>query len=212
MKGSFKKYIVRLALRLHNFSYRMSGSLSAAMEPDRLHPKHRLTDYHDWFAKQIRPEWVVLDIGCGNGALSFEVSRHCKKVIGIDISAENIRQAKARSGCEFICADVTKYQFVDKFDAAILSNVLEHIEDRVSFLKKASQYCERFIIRVPMIDRDWITLYKKEMSIDYRLDPNHFIEYTLADFLEELDKAGLKLESYRVRYGELYAVAGRNYV
>lgn len=201
------RFIVRLALRLHNFSYRLAGAYSSAIEKDRLHPKHRLTDYHDWFIKQLRPEWVILDAGCGNGALSAEISRYCKKVVGIDMCVENIRQAKARAKGEFICADVTKYSFEDKFDAVVLSNVLEHINDRVTFLKSLSKGCDRFIIRVPMLDRDWITLYKKEMGIEYRLDSTHFIEYTLESFMEELKSAGLKLESHRIRYGELYAVA-----
>lgn len=64
-----------------------------------------------------------------------------------------------------------------------------------------------FLIRVPMLDRDWVTLYKKELGLEYRLDVTHFVEYTLNSFAKELEDAGLKMESYRVRYGEIYAVA-----
>lgn len=203
----FVKAALRMSLKFHNFFYFLSGELSSRIESDHLHPKHRLTDYHNWIIKQLDSGWSILDVGCGNGALTSDVSKHCKHVVGIDMSKKNIQEAKKRSGGDFICADVTEYPIDNKFDAIILSNVLEHIEDRVSFLKKLSLHSDRFIIRVPMVDRDWITLYKKELGIEYRLDSTHFIEYTLASFLEELNKAGLKLESHRIRYGELYAVA-----
>ena len=39
-----------------------------------------------------------------------------------------------------------------------------------------------------MINRDWITLYKKELGIEWRLDKTHYIEYTLESFKEELEK------------------------
>lgn len=43
-----------------------------------------------------------------------------------------------------------------------------------------------------MINRDWITLYKKELGVEWRLDPTHCTEYTLESLKEELQKAGLK--------------------
>ncbi len=206
-KPFIARFIVRIGLKCHNFSYHLVGRFSQIIEPENLHPKHRLTDYHRWFIEQLKPDWLVLDVGCGNGALTSDLSKYCKHVTGIDMSDENIQEAKKRAGGEYICADVTRYPFKGEFDATILSNVLEHIEDRIAFLKKLSLHSERRLIRVPMVDRDWITLYKKELGIEYRLDGAHFIEYTLEGFLEELNRAGFKLESYRVRYGELYAVA-----
>lgn len=200
------RFIVRIALKWHNLSYYLVGRFSQLIESDNLHPKHRLTDYHRWFIEQLKPEWSVLDVGCGNGALTSDLSRYCKHVVGIDMSDKNIREAKKRAGAEYICADVTRYALKGGFDAVILSNVLEHIEDRVAFLKKLSLYSERLLIRVPMIDRDWVTLYKQEQGVEYRLDPGHFIEYTFEGFIKELKEAGLKVESYRVRYGEIYAV------
>jgi len=215
MEEEIKKYlyrppvaraIVRFALRLHNFSYRIAGEFSQGLEPDGLHPKHRLLNYHQWFIEQIQPSWDVLDVGCGNGALTQDLSRHCRYVLGIDKSKEKIEEAKRRCSAEFICADATGYVFERRFDAVVLSNVLEHIEDRVGFLKKLKCLTGIFLIRVPMLDRDWITLYKKELGLEYRLDPTHFIEYTLDIFKKELDEAGLILSTYRVCFGELYAV------
>ena len=57
-----------------------------------------------------------------------------------------------------------------------------------------------------MIDRDWITLYKRQMGVEYRLDKTHVIEYTFDGLVNELGEAGLGIDSYRIRYGEIYAV------
>ncbi len=199
-------FLVCVVLKLHNLFYGLAGYLSQRLEMGGLHPKHRLLDYHRWFTENIHPEWSVLDVGCGNGALTADLATRCKRVVGIDISFSNIIKAKKTSKADFVCADVTGYEFNDKFDCVILSNVLEHINDRVIFLQRLKKYSSRFLIRVPMLDRDWITLYKKEMGVEYRLDPTHCIEYTLDSFKKEMNDAGLAIESFRICYGEIYAV------
>ena len=73
-----------------------------------------------------------------------------------------------------------------KFDVIILSNVLEHIENRIEFLQKIKNLAPKILIRVPMINRDWITLYKKELGVEWRLDKTHYIEYTLESSKQKL--------------------------
>lgn len=206
LKHGVVRRLMRYILKFHNLFYGLSGYLSQFLEPGGVHPKHRLTDYHRWFVGHIDPEWSVLDVGCGNGALTSDLAKHCKRVVGIDISSLNIARAKKAARADFVCADVTNYNFNGKFDCIVLSNVLEHINKRVLFLQKLKDHSARFLIRVPMLDRDWITLYKKEFEVEYRLDPTHCVEYTLDDFKKEMSDAGLKIESYRICYGEIYAV------
>jgi SAM-dependent methyltransferase len=201
------KVLVDWLLRLNNFSYAYAGVFSQALEPNSLHPKHRLMNYHQWFADQIDSDWTVLDIGCGNGALAFDLQKKCRELVGIDLNLKNVEKArKMVPGATFIHGDATSYPFSQRFDAVVLSNVLEHIDKRVDFLSKLSKLSNRFLIRVPMIDRDWITPYKKERGIEYRLDQTHFIEYTLDGFEKELSDASLNIRSVHIRFGELYAV------
>jgi len=54
---------------------------------------------------------------------------------------------------------------------------------------------------------NWITLYKKELGVEWRLDKTHYIEYTLESFKKELEKAELNLEKYSIQFGEIWAVA-----
>jgi SAM-dependent methyltransferase len=208
------KKIVRCALQMHNFSYSIAGAFSQCLEPDGLHPKHRLIKYHQWFTDRIKPHWRVLDIGCGNGALTYDLREKCSDVVGIDINETNIQKAESRfskEGITYICGDATKYKFAEKFDAFILSNVLEHIEHRVDFLRNIyinqdKQQPPVLLLRVPMITRGWITLYKKEMGIEWRLDKTHFTEYTLEELENELKQAGLEIQSFDIQFGEFYGV------
>lgn len=206
---SISSFLINFALRLHNVAYYLTSAISQYLEPGNLHPKHRLIDYHTWFVSKLKTDWTVLDVGCSNGALAADLSRHCKYITAIDISAEKIHEAmlcNSRENVEFIIGDATAYSFESNFDAVILSNVLEHIENRVLFLRQIAQYSDKFIIRVPMIDKDWITLYKKERGVPYMLDPSHFVEYTYESFKKEVLDAGLIIRECRVRYGELYSI------
>lgn len=207
------KSIIKVVLKTHNRSYHLAGKLSPYLESNGLHPKHRLIKYHDWFARQLNKDWNVLDVGCGNGALTYALKANCASIIGIDINSNNIEKACSqfsREGITYVCGDAVAHQFPKKFDAIILSNVLEHIEDRIGFLRHLvnTQGKERrlvLLVRVPMITRDWITLYKKGMGIEWRLDSTHYTEYTLQQLREELSQANLKMESYEIQFGEIYA-------
>ena len=57
-----------------------------------------------------------------------------------------------------------------------------------------------------MIDRSWITVYKKELGVEYRLDNTHCTEYTFDSFSQELQESGISITSYRIKFGEIYAV------
>ena len=61
------------------------------------------------------------------------------------------------------------------------------------------------LIRVPMINKSWIILYKKELGLEYRLDKTHQIEYTLNGFKDEMKQANLELIHYSIQFGEIWA-------
>jgi len=94
------------------------------------------------------------------------------------------------------------------FDVIMLSNVLEHIEKRIEFLRKILRSIKpkRLIIRIPLFERDWRVPLKKELGIDYRLDPTHYIEYTQEGYFEELHQAGLKATNTEFRWSEIWSV------
>ena len=200
--------LIRFLCNTHSFIYFLIGQL-ATRSNQGISPKHEIMKYHDFFVENISSEATVLDIGCGNGMVAYDVSQKAKEVIGIDFSSKSIRKAKKtypRENLRFIIGDATTFKFQKKFDAIILSNVLEHIQKRVDFLKKISGLSSTLLIRVPMINRDWLTLYKTEIGANWRLDKTHYVEYTLDSFKKELRQSGLKIKSHSVQFGEIWAI------
>jgi len=213
MKLKLYQFLAKLATQLHNFSYKLCSRLAIKAEKG-LHPKHRLMSYHQFFVNNITSQESVLDIGCGNGDLSYDLAQKARKVLGIDILGESISKAKGdykRDNLRFIEGDAVNYDFGAQFDVVVLSNVLEHIDHRVEFLIKVKGLAPKVLIRVPMLTRDWLTLYKKELGVEHRLDKTHHIEYTVGAFKEELQRAGLHLESYSVQFGEIWSQARRKF-
>ena len=83
----------------------------------------------------------ILDIGCGGGLISEEVSKLGADVTGIDFVKENIKVAKMHAkknnlNINYIVKDFEKEKITSKFDVIIIFEVLEHLNDWESFLKK----------------------------------------------------------------------------
>ena len=92
------------------------------------------------FIDTLSKEDSVADIGCGNGALSFDVVKKVPKVklLGIDLSKENIKFAKSHynlRNLKFVHGDALKDLPNKKFDVVILSNVLELVRDAREMLR-----------------------------------------------------------------------------
>lgn len=207
-----KLFLLKIALRLHNDLYRIASKL-AILHEGGLHPKHRIMNYHDFFMDHVSADDRVLDIGCGNGALAADLAKKAKQVVGIDIREKNKQTwlKHTKPNLTFLVADATTYTPTTPVDVVVLSNVLEHIEHRKEFLNHIKHLAPTFLIRVPMINRDWITLYKKELGVEYRLDKTHFIEYTLKTFISELAEAGFTIKNHTVQFGEIWAVVTKMY-
>lgn len=208
MKKKVLKSIIKLLLKIDNLIYRLISRYSVKME-NGIHPKHRLTKYHEFFINNINKDDNILDIGCGNGYNTYKIAEKAGSIVGIDINEDNIRSAKSSfqgNNIEYIEGDATSFLFKEKFDVIILSNVLEHIENRIKFLKQIGKLGKKFLIRVPLLDREWLVLYKKELNIDYMLDSTHFIEYTFLMFESEIQRAGFRIEKSYIRFGEIWAI------
>ena len=88
-----------------------------------------------------------------------------------------------------------------------MSNVLEHIDDRVGFLKSilSKTGAQVVLIRVPNFERDWAIPFRKEINVDYFSDEEHFVEHTLAELNHELGQAGLNPVTVTTLWGEIWS-------
>jgi len=127
-----------MLMSIHNACYAYITRL-AVIAGAGIHPKHRLMNYHAFFINNISADDVVLDIGCGNGFLTLDLAEKAKSITGIEINKNNIELARKefnRDNIKYICGDACQYDFGERFDVIVLSNLLEHIEDRIAFLLK----------------------------------------------------------------------------
>ena len=177
------------------------------------HPKHRLTNYHELFVTNAPPGSRIADLGCGYGAVAAEIAERVPgcTVIGIDSDPRNIAQAAAhhrRTNLEFRLGDVREDLHLGQIDIVVLSNILEHIDDRQAFLASVVERLRPKIIlvRVPLFERDWKIALRREIGSNYFSDPSHFIEHTLGEFYDEMAAAGLAVSSCRTIWGEIWAV------
>jgi 2-polyprenyl-3-methyl-5-hydroxy-6-metoxy-1,4-benzoquinol methylase len=210
-KGRQKKLLAKY-VKQHNEAYGKISKLAMALNGGT-HPKRKILNYDQYFWDNIEAGDKILDIGSGNGITANFLANKASKVAGIDLSEKNIEQAKNNfpkdspaGELEFIVADATKYNFNDKFDKIILSNVLEHIAGRVEFLKKLKNIAPIILLRVPMLSRDWLAVYKKNNGFDYKLDKTHFIEYTLEELKNELNQADWEIKDYQINWGEFWGI------
>ena len=203
---------LRFLFRLDERLYKLQGQ-KAIEYGGGVHTKHRHIRYHDFFVNRIRPGERVLDIGCGNGALAYDVAERAgANVWGIDLNAANIRTANQRfahPNVRYVVGDALRDLSGEGFDVAILSNLLEHVADRVAFLRHVTETAQvsRVLIRVPLFERDWRVPLKRELGVEWRLDTTHETEHTLESFAQEITAAGLDIGHQEVRWGEILAEA-----
>ena len=177
------------------------------------HPKHYLTNYHEFFVNNIADGENVIDIGCGYGSVSRSIARANpnSKILGIDNDRTRLQQATASdnpTNLSFIYGDVTQHQFDKKWDVIVLSNVLEHIEYRIEFLLavKSNTQAKKFLIRVPSYERDWQVPLRDQFNINYFTDSDHKIEHKLLEFCGEINQARLEITELVTSWGEIWAV------
>lgn len=202
---------LRILFEIENRIYQLQGQESIRYG-NGIHTKHKHLKYHDFFIENIPPYSKVLDIGCGNGALTFDISKKVNNVTiyGIDCIKNNIEYAEKHFKADnitYVCGDALKDLPNMTFNVIIMSNVLEHIEHRVEFLKKLKRVYnpQKILLRVPIFERDWRVPLKEELGIDYRLDQTHFIEYRQDEFWKEIKEAGLEVDHFVVQWGEIWA-------
>ena len=199
---------LKLLFSLDALLYQIQG-LKAVEYDGGIHTKHRHMKYHDFFVNRIKKDDRVIDIGCGIGAVAFDVAAIAARVVGVDFNEQSIKTAQSlyqKPNLEFRVGDALKTLPNERFNVVILSNVLEHLPSRPDFLRRVQETLspQRLLIRVPLFERDWRVPLKKEIGVEWRLDPTHEIEYTLETFAEEMQAAKLLISHLEVRWGEIW--------
>lgn len=203
---------LRLLFSIEEQLYPLEGKLAIAYDGG-VHSKHRLAKYHDFFVNRIQHGEKVIDVGCGVGFLAYDMAEKAQALVtGIELSGENIAIARGRfshPNITFIQGNAVTDIQDEAYDTVVLSNVLEHLPNRITFLAALRKKLrpKRFLLCVPIFERDWRVPLKKELGIEWRLDPTHETEYTYESFVYELSRAGLTISYKEFRWGKIWCEA-----
>ena len=105
--------------------------------------------------KIIKKETLILDVGCGTGRLAFQLSEHCEKIVGVDLSSKNIAVANMNhcakfNNVEFLHGSIAevKQKYSNKFDYAVLTFVIHEVpeNERMNLLTSIKSVCRNLII------------------------------------------------------------------
>ncbi len=137
------------------------------------------------FASQRR----VLDVGCGSGYGSAELSRTAQSVTGIDVSTDAIAYARREfplDNLRFIAASASSLPFPNEaFELITAFEVIEHLEDWNNLILEAQRVLTDeglFIVSTPNKS------YYLESRGSEGENPYHVHEFEAAEFERELAK------------------------
>ncbi|MBI4346960.1 MAG: class I SAM-dependent methyltransferase, partial [Elusimicrobia bacterium] len=154
----------------------------------------------------------VLDVGAAYGHIATALAAKVKIVTAIEPRADAVPRARLerpRENVTYVVGDFLVHRFDERFDVVVAANVLEHIRERPAFLAKCAALADRLLVRVPAINRDWLVPYRRELGLEWRLHPDHEIEYTEATLRAELQQAGWRVTRCFTTYGAVHAAAAR---
>jgi len=152
------------------------------------------TDQETWkILDKIKPG-RALDIGCGDGNTSLYLVKKGFKIVAIDSDTQAFlatkRQLKGQP-CKIVTGDFLKFSSNWKFDLIIFREVLEHIKDDCSALKKIYQLLNKngiALITVPG---------QKYLYGSHDKKAGHFRRYQKDELCLKIHQAGFKVELFQ---------------
>lgn len=174
--------------------------------PHFIHPKHLVENpWHDWYVEYLREGDHVLDVGCANGAHTFKAAARVRRVVGVDydvvqlrIAAERARHAGLDNVRLFAWDLARSFPFSDAtFDAVLFLDVIEHLESRAQVLAEIRRVLKpdgRLLVSGPNRETSWRRRLRSARLFAFS-DPDHKVEYTREEFLDELEAGGFRVDA-----------------
>jgi ubiquinone/menaquinone biosynthesis C-methylase UbiE len=169
-------------------------------------------ELREMISQYIEDNSSVIDIGCGTGALAFEIAEKCKSVVGVELSLKMLRHAYEQkqkgdfSHVEFVHADGSRLTEMvkGKFDYATTSFVLHEMsqKERLKAVEEMKKIAQKVIIAdfvAPQPKNFWGFLNTFSEALG---GPGHFKGYwsflTSGGIEMLLNKYGMKIEDETV--------------
>lgn len=145
----------------------------------------------------------LLELGCGTGAVIVECMRQglASEYTAVDYSQDAVEYLQLREpAIRCLTADIADptFRLDGRFDVIILSHVLEHLEDPLSFLKviKARFRFSCLVVEVPL--EDLPVMRVKALFHDRNINTaGHVQFFTAKSFKALIREAGFQIEAER---------------
>ena len=149
----------------------------------------------------------LLDMPCGDGSLTALMAPHFQRVVGLDASSKHLALAKNNlPDAELHEALIEDFETDERFDTITMLNVLEHVNDPVGVLRKASGLLADdgvLLVHVPnayAVNRRLAVLMGTLTECE-ELSPfdinvaGHRRSYSLRSLCTDIEQAGLRVMS-----------------
>jgi len=151
----------------------------------------------DFIKKFHLPTGLVVEVGCGAGEILAEITKNISPVSvlkGYDISPQAIQIATKKAGPQlsYYLDDYSKLIDV-KADLVLVLDVVEHIDDVYSFLRRLRDKGSNFIFHIPL-DMSCRTLLKPHVLLQQRTSVGHIHYFTEETVLWMLRDVGFDVE------------------
>jgi len=123
----------------------------------------------------------VIEVGCGAGENLVELLKKAirvEKMTGYDISPQaiNLASKKATDRISFFNEDITGKENIHT-DLMLVIDVVEHVDDYYSFLRKLKTKSDWFVFHIPL-DLSCRTVMKPHVLLQQRQSVGHIHYYT----------------------------------
>ncbi len=108
-----------------HYDSRVTTCLFLEEESHYEHPRAK------WILENLQKDWTVLEVGCGDGGMTKLMSPKVSKIHAIDISRLSIEKLRtlALPNVDTYIGLIEEYSPSETFDAIVLSEVIEHVQD-----------------------------------------------------------------------------------
>jgi SAM-dependent methyltransferase len=164
--------------------------------------------YHRWYNALIlgmlapAPDLTALDCGCGTGVLLPQLEPCYRRVVGLDLSAVHLLEARALARrASLVAGDIARLPLAaQSFDHVVCRGVLHRLPDvRAAFrgLFDILRQGGDLVISEPIADSRLIRLFKSLVNcIPARSYKSKELAYKTKDWIQMAQAAGFQIETW----------------
>jgi ubiquinone/menaquinone biosynthesis C-methylase UbiE len=142
------------------------------------------------------PSDVLLEAGCGNGALAGQLAPRCREIHAVDLAANALDPKFARvANLHFRPMNVEALDYPDgKFDGITSVETLEHVltpQKAIVELARVLRPGGRLVITYPTINRTLVKRWRLGRNVPIS---EHLNEWSFRDLVAAMESAGLLVD------------------